>query len=173
MRFPLVGLVTLLVLPTAAKGGFNANYLVPGYAPCESGGSCASIPSSTYTFETAILKSPRGRFSLREGKVSVIIQLKGVRDASGQLVTTDPSDRDDRFVLVLPSGRIVLPSIGTLAEGSIPASRIPIELVNGRGKAKFVAEGTQPGLVNLSFEAPVVLDPDGNLFAATGAMAKP
>lgn len=173
MRCLPVVLAALLALPVSALAGFNVNFLVPGYAPCESGGACASARSSTYTFETAILKSPRGRFSVREGKVSVIVQLKGVRDASGQLVTTDPTDRTDDFILVLPAGRVVLPSLGTLADGSIPPTRIAIELTNGRGKAKYVAEGTQPGLVTISFEAPVVLDPDGNLFAATGAMSKP
>jgi hypothetical protein len=174
MRLVSVVLAALVVLPAGAQAGFNVNYLVPGYKGCEgNAGACAIERSSSYTFETAILKSPRGRYSLREGKTTIIVQLKGVRDAGGQLVTTDPANLDDDFVLLLPTGRVVLPSLGTLADGSIPPQRVRIDLENGNGKVSYAAVGTQPGMVTISFESPTILDPDGNLFAGTGAAAKP
>jgi hypothetical protein len=174
MRLVASVLAALVLLPAGAQAGFNVNFLVPGYKGCEgNAGVCAIEPSSSWTFETAILKSPRGRYSIKEGKPTIFVILKGVRDASGNLVTTDPSNRADDFVLVLPTGRTILPSIGTLADGSIPPQRIPIEIENGNAKVSYAAEGTQPGLVSLSFESPTIIDPEGNLFAATGAAAKP
>ena len=141
----LVGFVlaALVLLPAGAQAGFNVNYLVPGFKGCEGNAAvCAIEPSSSFTFETAILKSPRGRYSIREGKPTIFIILKGVRDASGNLVTTDPANDADDFVLVLPTGRTIVPSIGTIADGSIPAQRIGIDLENGNGKGSYAAEGT-------------------------------
>jgi len=174
MRFVAFVIAALALCPAGAEAGFNVNYLVPGFKGCTgNAGACATEPSSAYTFETAILKSPRGRYSIREGKTTVVVVLKGVRDASGQLVTTIPGNNDDEFVLLLPAGRTVLPTLGTLADDSIPPQRIRIELENGNGKVGYAPVGTQPGLVSISFESPVILDPDGNLFAATGAASKP
>jgi len=174
MRLASLVIAALALLPAGAQAGFNVNYLVPGYKGCTgNAGTCAIEPSSAYTFDTAILKSPRGRYSIKEGKPAIFVVLKGVRDAAGQLVTTDPGNPNDDFILLLPTGRTVLPSIGTLADGSIPAQRIRIELKNGDAKVSYAAVGTQPGMVSLSFESPTIIDPDGNLFAGTGAASKP
>jgi len=40
--------------------------------------------------------------------VSLVIDLKGVRDASGALVTTDTSNPADDFILRTPAGRVTL-----------------------------------------------------------------
>lgn len=174
MRFSSIVLTTLVLLPAAARAGSNVNFLVPGYKGCTGGAStCAVEPSSSYSFETAIMKSPRGRYSLREKKPTISVLLQGVRDAGGQLVTTDPENDSDDFILLLPTGRVVLPSLGTLADGSIPPTRVRIELKDGNGKATYAPEGTQPGMVSVSFESPTIVDPEGNLFAATGAASKP
>lgn len=174
MRLVAIVLAMLVLLPAGARAGSNINFLMPGYKGCEGAASaCAIARSSSYTFETAILKSPRGRYSIREKKPTISILLKGVRDASGQLVTTDPDNDDDDFILLLPTGRVVLPSIGTLADGSLPPTRVHIELKGGSGKVTYAAEGTQAGMVTLSFESPTIIDPEGNLFAGTGAASKP
>src|SRR5262245_55409827 len=128
MRLASIVLATLVLCPTGARAGSNVNFLVPGFKACQgAAAACAPEPSSSYTFETAILKSPRGRYSLREDKVTITVMLKGVRDAGGQLVT-NPEGGDADFILLLPSGRVVLPSLGTLADGSIPPQRIHIPL---------------------------------------------
>jgi hypothetical protein len=172
--------VALTLVPALASAGMNRNYLVPAFKPCPNGQtSCAPQgPSSTFTFEQVILKSRAAPF-IKPNQVSLIVAIKGVRDAGGALVTTDPSDPADDFILRTGAGRTVLLA-GTnlqLEPGSplLPSTDLHIDLKNGKGSATLRTPEETPtnGLINQSLGVPELLDNQGNLLAVTGARTKP
>jgi hypothetical protein len=171
---------TLTLVPALALAGMNRTYLVPAYKPCPNGQtSCAPPgPSSTFTFEQVILKSRPSPF-IKPNQVSLIVELKGVRDASGALVTTDPANPADDFILRTGAGRVVLLA-GTnlqLEPGSplVPVTDLRIDLKNGKGSATLKTPEETPtnGLINQSLGVPELLDNQGNPLAVTGARSRP
>ena len=180
MRALLRAVVLAALLPALARAGMNRNYLVPAYKPCPAEQtSCAPQgPASTFTFEQAVLKSKPSPY-IKPNQVSLVIDLKGVRDASGALVTTDSSNPADDFILRTPAGRITLLA-GTnlqLEPGSplVPVTDVRIDLKNGKGHASLTTPAETPthGLINQSLGVPALLDNQGNLLAVTGARSQP
>jgi len=167
--------LALSLAASVAAAGFTKTFLVPAYRPCpENVGSCPAELESSYTFATAIMRSSNRRF-LKDDSVQLIIELKGVRDAAGGLVTTDPNDPNGGFVLVLPATQVTLGGTTTAPGLLAPETRIRIDLRNGKGKMNYVppAGGETAGIVANSTESPFVVDPDGHRLALPGAMSKP
>lgn len=174
----LVAAVALV--PALALAGMNRNYLVPAYKPCPGPQTtCVPLgPASTFTFDQAILKSRPTQF-IKANQVSLVIELKGVRDASGALVTTDTSNPADDFILRISAGRVTLLSgINLQLEpGSplSPATEVRINLKNGKGRASLTTPDETPsnGLITQTLGTPELLDNQGNTLAVTGARSKP
>jgi hypothetical protein len=180
MRPIVAALFVAAVLPTAAHAGMNKTYMVPAYEPCPGGATQCSPqpPSSAYTFDQAILRTPQKPFTA-PNQTAVVVELKGVRDAAGNPVTTDPGNPADDFVFRTPAGRTVITS-GTriqLEPGSplVPVVEVRIDLKNGKGKATYKTPGNTPtnGLVNQTLDLPVIYDPAGKVLASNGARTKP
>ena len=172
--------VVLTLVPALALAGMNRTYLVPAYKPCPNGQT--SCPpqgtASSFTFDQVLLKSRPAPY-IKPNQVSVIVEVKGVRDASGALVTTDPSDPADDFVLRTGAGRVVLLSgINLQLEpGSplVPITEVRLDIKNGKGSAALRTPEDTPtnGLINQSIGIPELYDNQGNPFAVTGARTKP
>ena len=95
MNRSALGALALVSLASTALAGWSVNYLVPAYEPCTPpANSCPAVLESRFTFETVALKTPTRRF-LKDEAVAVAVQMTGVRDDSGALVTTDPDDDAD------------------------------------------------------------------------------
>ena len=169
----LVCLLTLV--PLAAWAGSNATPRVPAYAPCTPPAtSCQASLESRFTFDSVTLKSPKTPY-LKDDKTAISIELKGVRDETGALVTTDPDNPDDNFELFVPGSQITLNGV-TVAPGILSGDIVVgIDLKNGNGKSSYKtpAGGEGTGLVAESGAAPYVRDSDGHRFAVTGQRDKP
>jgi hypothetical protein len=172
--------IALTLVPALALAGMNRTYLVPAYKPCPNAQtSCAPQgTASTFTFEQALLKSRPAPY-IKPNQVSVIVEVKGVRDASGALVTTDPSNPADDFVLRTGAGRVVLLA-GTnlqLEPGSplVPVTEVRFDLKNGKGTGALRTPEETPtnGLINNSIGVPELYDNQGNPLAVTGARTRP
>jgi hypothetical protein len=117
------------------------------------------------------LFSPRAPYS-GPNKLALMIQVKGLKDANGALVT-------GRLTVSIPASRVTILSqgIGTIADGSPLAAQPPyvIDVKNGSARAKFLTPASTPehGLVVNTFGAPVVLDPEGKELASSGTQSKP
>lgn len=174
-----VGLIALLaaVAPHAAgAAGLSRTYLVPAYAPCPGPAVCPARLESSFTFATAVLRSPQAKF-IAPNKLTLIVELSGVKDAGGALVTTDPNDPSDDFLVVLPASQVTVTSLGTLPAGFPGAgeSTLRIDLKKGAGKARLMTPEETPktGLVTASNGAPTVYDNQGKRLAVTGAQTPP
>jgi hypothetical protein len=168
----------LLAGPVSA--GLNLTYLVPAYAPCASPAGVCSPPvlESSFTFERAAIRSSRAPFT-GPGKVGAIVELTGVRDASGQLVDTDPGDQSDDFLVVIPASNVTLLSgslVGTLTP-SLAGGPITyrLDLKKGKGKLRIVTppETPESGFIAETLGTPVILDNQGKRFAVSGVRARP
>jgi hypothetical protein len=172
--------VVLTLVPGLALAGMNRTYLVPAYKPCPNGQTSCTPQgtASTFTFEQALLKSRPAPY-IKPNQVSVIIEVKGVRDASGALVTTDPANPADDFILRTGAGRVVLlAGINLQLEpGSplVPPSEVRLDLKNGKGSGSLRTPEETPtnGLINQSLGLPELYDNQGNPLAVTGARSKP
>lgn len=176
MRRSIVLIVFVLAAFTsAAHAGGNVNYLVPAYEPCTPPiTTCPAVLESRFTFESVKLKSSKAQY-LKDNKTAVSIELKGVRDPSGALVTTDPGNQADDFRLFIPGSQVTVQGT-TSAPGILgPAIVLGIDLKNGKGKASYKtpAGAEDSGAITESTGAPYVIDSDGARFAVTGARAKP
>lgn len=174
-------LALLLALsPAVTLAGMNRTFLVPAHRPCPGAQTtCAPQPrASSYTFEQAVLRSPQKPFT-GPNQLALLVELKGVRDGAGNLVTTDRNDPADDFVFRVPPGRVVLLA-GTpiqLEPGSafsVP-TEVRLDLENGKGRQPLRTPPETPtsGLVNQTLELPVIYDPAGNPFAVSGARSRP
>jgi hypothetical protein len=172
---PAVLAPVLAVLSLApAWAGSNATPMVPAYQPCTPPlTTCPAVLESRFTFESVTLKSSKSPY-LKDDKVAVSIELKGVRDETGALVTTDPEDSADDFKLFIPGSQVTVNGV-TAAPGILaPDILIGIDLKNGSGKASYRASGGEgTGVVAESTGAPYVFDGDGKRFAVTGQRDKP
>jgi hypothetical protein len=175
MRISILSNFAPLLLAGAAMAG-NVNYLVPAYQRCAEGlSSCPAVLESTFTFDTVKLK-PSSSPYLKDDALAVAIELKGVRDAGGALVTTDPDNPDDDFRLVVPASQLTLLGL-TYPPGEGPSADIVvrIELKNGKGKASYrtPAGGEGSGVVAEAGTTPYVVDSAGNRLAVSGSRDKP
>jgi hypothetical protein len=174
-----VGVLALLAATTphaADAAGLSRTYLVPAYAPCPGPAICPARLESSFTFATASLRSPQSKF-IAPNKLTLIVEITGVKDASGTLVTTDPNDPGDDFLLVLPASQVTITSLGTLPAGFPGAGEqsVRIDLKKGNGKARLMTPEETPktGLVTASNGAPTVYDNQGKRLAVTGAQTPP
>jgi hypothetical protein len=164
-------LLLLAAAASARAGGLNRTPLVPVYAKCPGSGNCPAVRVSSYTFDQMYLYSPRAPYSA-PNKLALMVQVKGLKDANGSLVT-------GRLTVQIPASRITILSdgLGTLGENSPLAVQPPyvIDVKNGSARAKFLTPASTPehGLVVNTFGAPVVLDPEGKELASSGTQSKP
>jgi hypothetical protein len=172
MRFACraLGLLAALLAPTVAPAaGYNRVYLVPALKPCPGSGNCPGRElASSYTFDTIVLRSPPGRY-LPSGKPTLLLQLRGVRDASGTPVT-------GTLTLKFLPVRVYTPSVGTIGdESSLTAvAPVPIPLQNGNNPKFAYKSSLQPPAGTLVNGGGIeVYDPEGKLLAVTGSQTKP
>jgi len=164
-----LALLALLGVPTAAMaGGYNRVYLVPAIKQCPGPASCVPRTfESAYTFDAIILLSPASRYT-PSGKPSLILDVRGVRDAAHALV-------NGNLVLKVISGRVSLPTLGTFPDNS-PLTQLPpvsIPLKNGRTRFPYRPPAVAPNGTITNGGSIEVLDPQGNRLAVTGSQAKP
>jgi len=133
-------------------------------------GACLGVANATLGLMLAI-RQAMGR-ERGTGKLALMLQVKGLKDASGSPVT-------GRLTVEIPASRITILSqgIGTLGENSPLAAQPPyvVDVKNGAARAKFLTPSTTPGngLIVNTFGAPVVYDPEGKELASTGTQSKP
>ena len=167
MRPSTLGLAALLTVATAAGAAAATRvYLVPAIAECPGPATCERTFESTYTFDTIVLVNPAGKY-MQPNKPSIVLDVHGVRDATGALVNGTINVR-------ILSGRVSIPAFGTFPDNSpvtITAPQ-PVTLKNGKGHLSYKAPATPAGLIQ-NGGGVEVLDPDGKRLAVTGAQAKP
>ena len=157
-------LVALLAAPAAA--GFNRNFLVPSFQSCTGPQTCfPPRHDSSFTFGSAVLKTPVSRF-LRSRKTAFILELKGVRDAAGNLAS------GVQLTIVLTTGQITVPGIGTFPPGAIPDTRISFTVEHGRAKVPYKTPDVPRGTV-VEGAGVTILDPEGRRLATIGSQAAP
>jgi hypothetical protein len=167
--------LALLSFATMASAGSNSTSLVPAYEPCTPPATtCPAVLESRFTFESAKLKTPKSEY-LKDNKTAVTIELKGVRDPTGSLVTTDEGNQADDFKLFIPGTQVTIGGTTTAPGILSPDIVVGIDLKNGKGKASYKtpAGGEGTGLVAEAVGVPYVVDSDGNRFAVSGSRDKP
>jgi hypothetical protein len=167
----------LVILPCAAVAGAGSSTtaMVPAYAPCTPPAtSCPAVLESRYTFDSVKLKTPKSPY-LKDNKVAIKVELKGVRDPTGSLVTTDTGNQADDFKLFVPASQITIGGTTTAPGILSPDIVVGIDLKKGKGKAEYKtpAGGEGSGLVAEAGGLPYVVDSDGNRFAVSGSRDKP
>jgi hypothetical protein len=165
----MVALLAALAVPIAAMaGGYGRVYLVPAIKECPGPASCVPREfESAYTFDSIVARTPSGKYS-PSGKPQLILEVRGVRDPSGALSNAS-------LTLRVLAGRVSLPTLGTLPDGS-PLARVPpvpIPLKNGSAKFPYKPSVAVPNGTITNGGGVEVLDPDGNRLAVTGSQAKP
>ena len=165
-------LVVLLLAPTAFAGGFNTTYLVPAYVVCPGPDICgAPQRESRFTFESATLRSPRGQFTDPK-KPSFVVELKGVKDETGALVS------GSGFTAQIASGQVnlFLPTPLTLPAGFPLAQVLPVEisLNNGHSRTSYKSDpkNTAPAGTVTEGGGVTVYDSDGKRLATIGSQFK-
>jgi hypothetical protein len=161
-------LVALSAVPAVA-GGYNANYLVPAFVTCPGPDVCgAPQRESSFTFETAILRAPRGKY-LNPKKPALIVDIKGVRDITGALVT------GDGFAIQLTTGQVNLVGLATtLPAGSQLSTQapIPLPLTNGNGHLAYRSKQQAPSKTVIEGGGVTIYDSAGKRLATVGTQAK-
>jgi hypothetical protein len=155
-----------LLAATSAHAGWARVYLVPALVECPGPASCPRQLESTYTFDEIVLRSQSAKY-MQPKKPTLIVDFKGVRDASGV-----PVDGDVQATVL--SGRVSIPGFGTLPDGSPLAQQAPIavQLKKGNGKLVYHAPASPSGLLT-NGGGVEVRDPQGKLLAVTGSQSKP
>jgi len=167
MATRIVAALVLALLPQlASAGGLNRTYLVPSFRTCPGPQTCfPPAHDSTFTFESAVLKTPVSRF-LRSRKTAFILEVKGVRDAAGNLAS------GVQFTVVVATGQITVPGIGTFPSGTIPDTRITFVAERGRAKIPYKTPDVPRGTV-VEGAGITILDPEGRRLATIGSQAAP
>ncbi|MGH7895340.1 MAG: hypothetical protein ACREQL_11780 [Candidatus Binatia bacterium] len=165
---PSFGLVLLLAAPPlATAGGYNRVYLVPALAQCQTVAPCTRAFESAVTVDTIVLMNPATKWSSAKKPV-FILDVRGVRDAAHALVTGN-------LTVGITSGRVSLPTFGTLPDDSPLAAVAPVVVPIKNGSARFAYKLSVPapnGTIT-NGGGVEVLDPDGKLLAVTGTQSKP
>ena len=164
----LLVLVLILLAITAHAADFGRTYLVPAYSACPGDDACPAVRESSYTFSSALVRTSPARY-IKEGAVSFILELRGVRDASGATVTSSAFRVKSAGGQTTSSGLTLPPA---LVDQFAPAPQ-PIELKNGNGKLTSRLETVIPPGTVSEGGAIIVLDPDGKRLAITGAQSRP
>ncbi len=159
----LAGVITA----SPALGGGNLTHLVPASVHCPGPDACVPAQKeSRFTFESVILRSGRGKYA-NPKKPAFIIELKGVRDASGTLVTSEA------FTIRVSSGQI---NLGGGQPVSLPAgfplavvAPIPISLRDGVAKKPYSPSQQAPSGTVVEGGGIDIYDSDGKRLATTGA----
>jgi hypothetical protein len=166
MATRIAAVLVLVLLPTLAfGGGVNRNYLVPSFQNCAGPSVCPPQHDSSFTFDSAVLKTPVSRF-LRSRKTAFTLELRGVRDAAGNLVS------GAQFTVVLATGQVTVPGVGTFPEGALPDTRIPFTVERGKADVVYKSPDVPRGTV-VEGGVVTVIDPDGKRLATIGSQAKP
>src|SRR6185503_6849458 len=123
--------VVLLGLATTASAGLSRSVMVPDYAPCPGSGNCFPAKlASTYTFESITLFSSPKAYTA-PGKLALMLAVKGLKDAGGNLVT-------GRLTVRVQSRVTILQGIGTIGETSPLAETVyVVDVKNGNARARF------------------------------------
>ena len=181
------GLAFLLLLApvTSWAGRAGTTYLVPAYESCPRGITTTTtlippppcVPAareSSFTFDSATLKTSGIRY-LAVGKAAFVFAVKGVRDASGNLVTTDPNDPADDFMVVSAPGQITLTFLNETEPPGVLQGPVVVrfDLKNGAGKASYKTPPPIPDGVIAETGSIFVLDNQGKRLAALGAQSPP
>jgi hypothetical protein len=168
MRLAIIAAAVLAAVPAAAAG-LNAVYLVRAFEVCPGPNTCgAPRPESRFTFETAVLRTPRSRYTVA-GKPALVLVLKGVRDETGAPVT------GDGFTLRPSSGQVNLTSQGLTIPAGHPLAAVaplPISLRNGAGKVSYSPPAAAPPGTVVEGGTVTVYDSDGRRLATTGTQVK-
>jgi hypothetical protein len=168
--------ILLLCAAGSASAGMNRTSMVPAYAACHVG-VCTPTLESTFHFDDVTLFSSQAKYT-GPGKLALMIDIKGLRDASGALVTTDPGNDADDFLVVIPESRTTLLSgalVGTLSPGIAGDQVYRLDVTKGHVRKRFATPDITPehGLVTQVLGNPMLLDNEGNPLAVTGARSKP
>jgi len=161
----------LLVLSPAPgwSGGFNTTYLVPAYVTCPGPNVCAGPPTveSAFTFESATLRTPRSPYTDQK-KPSFIVELKGVKDGAGNLVTAEG------FSIQIAAGQVNIfePAPGFSFPAGSPVTQttpIPISLSKGHGRATYKPSTAAPAGTVAEGGVVTIYDNAGKRLATVGA----
>jgi hypothetical protein len=163
--FAILGI--LLGAASAQAGGWSRVYLAPALSECEGPATCPRAFESTYTFDEIVLRTPASKY-MSPKKPSIIVELKGVRDASGTAV-------DGTVTVKVLSGRVSIPGFGTLPDGSPLAqvAPVPVTLTKGNGKVSYKPDPQAPNGTITNGGGVEVYDPTGKRLAVTGSQSKP
>ena len=166
----VLALLAALLAPTnVPAAGYNRVYLVPALEPCPGFSTCPGRAlESSYTFDSIVLRSPPTRY-LPSGKPSLFLQIRGVRDASGTPV-------NGNLTLRVLSGRVNVPSVGTLGDDSslTTVAPVPIPLQNGNNpRFSYKSNPQAPNGTLTNGGGVEIYDPEGKRLAVTGSQAKP
>jgi hypothetical protein len=165
---PRLAVLAALAIPhVVAAGGYNRVYLVPAIKRCTTASTCPREFESSFTFDSIVLRSPASKYQ-PTGKAQLILDVRGVRDASNALV-------NGNLTLRVLSGRVSLPGLGTFPDDSPLTQQAPITIPLKNGGAKFPYKpsvGIPNGLI-VNGGGVEVYDPDGNRLAVTGSQSKP
>ena len=167
MRRALVILGVVFGAASVHAGGWSRVYLAPALAECPGPATCPRAFESTYTFDEIVLRTPSSKY-MSPKKPSIIVELKGVRDASGAAV-------DGTVTVQVLSGRVSIPGFGTFPDGSPLAQVAPIavSLKGGNGKLSYKPDPQAPNGTITNGGGVEVYDPAGKLLAVTGSQSKP
>ena len=163
----LVG-IAFLAWAASASAMLNRSVMVPVYKPCTTGAANCFPPvrASTYTFDSIYLYSSPKPYT-KNGQLALMVVIKGLRDAAGNLVNAT-------LKMPVPKSRVVLlDSLGTFQDGLELQAPYLIEVKNGAARARFPTEGVpESGLIVNTVGSPIILDPEGNELATTGVRTK-
>ncbi|HEV7732902.1 MAG TPA: hypothetical protein VGR62_12095 [Candidatus Binatia bacterium] len=161
-----IALLGLLLAAGPAMAGYSRVYLVPALAECPGPATCPRAYESTYTFDSIVLSTASSKY-MQANKPTLLVDFKGVRDASG-------APLDGVVSVKVLSGRVSIPGFGTLPDGSPLAEQPPIAvtLTKGKGKLVYRAPSSPNGLLT-NGGGVEIRDPDGKLLAVTGSQSKP
>src|SRR5262249_24219741 len=138
MLFRLAVCAAIVVPHAARAGGYNRVYLVPAVKRCTTAATCPREFASSFTFDAIVLRSPATKY-LPAGKPSLILDVHGVRDASG-------APLNGTLMLRVLSGRVSLAGLGTFPDDSSLTQQapIPVTVEEGGGKPPLEAAAGGP-----------------------------
>jgi len=167
-RLVAVGaLAAAAALPApAGAGGMNRVYLVPALKQCAGPATCFPRQlESSYTFDSIVLLTPATKYA-PAGKPSFVLDVRGVKNASGALV-------DGNVTLHVLTGRISVPGIGTFPDDAVLVAPVAVALKAGKRRFAYSPAQASPNGLIVNGGGVEVLDPEGHRLAVTGSQSKP